>query len=133
MDKTPTAMAEIDKAFDATERAIKRETRWLPIIVSAAWGGSLGLVLWDVFTGDDGVGMGISHAIILAFAIFQTWVFWDADARRRTENLKYQTAAGILDEMVAEHRWVWEHTGSAGSVSLRAPYTDDDEDDGTEK
>ncbi len=131
MSSDNTAITKINAAFQDMARTIRRETIWLPVIVSVAWGGSLGLVLWDSFTGDDGVGMGVSHAIILVFAIFQTWTFWDLDARRRVENLKYQTAAGLLDRLADEHGWTWGETDEPGSVCLDSPHREDPDDEVT--
>lgn len=131
MSSDNAAIAEINAAFEDMASTIRRETIWLPVIVSAAWGGSLGLVLWNAFTGDDASGWGISHAIILVFAIFQTWTFWDLDARRRVENLKYQTAAGLLDRLADEHGWTWGESDEPGSVSLNSPHRKDPDDEVT--
>lgn len=120
-------MDVIDDAFSTLERTIKRETLWLPVVVSIAWGGSLGLLLWDLFTGDE-IGMGISHAIVLTFAILQVWIFWDVDARRRVALLKYETAARILDPLVTEYGWTWEETEEPNSVALESPRREEMED-----
>lgn len=131
MSEHRTATAEINDAFEGVERTIKRETVWMPAVVSIGWGTSLGLVVWHIFTGDGGSGWGIAHAIILAFAIFQVWTFWDVDARRRVENLKFQTAANILDEMMKERGATWVQTGEEGSISVEFPGPDTDEEDET--
>jgi hypothetical protein len=126
--------AEIGAAFEGMERTIKRETVWMPIVVSVAFGTSLGLVLWNTFTGGDESGWGISHAIILVFAILQVWTFWDLDARRRTLALKYDTAAGLLDHTVEHGGWTWGESKEVGSVELnREPEDTDEEDETTEK
>lgn len=117
--RTGDSMREINAGFSEMERIIKRETIWLPVFTSVAWAGCLGILLWQAFTGEGWSVAG--HCIILAFAIFQVWTFWDVDARRRVANLKYETAAGLLDHFVAEEGWEWGDSEKPGSVSLKAP------------
>lgn len=122
-----SSMKEINAGFDALERTIRRESAWLPGIVSAVYGLSMGLVIWGGFTG-EGWNV-ISHVIVIAFAVMMTWFYWDVDARRRVAVLKYQTAAGLLDHLVEEYDWKWEPCEEAGSVSLHAPEAHKDDDD----
>lgn len=131
-EDTNTAREEINAGFDPLERRIRREGLWVPLFTSVAWTGSLGLVIWSGFTG-EGWDV-LSHAIILVFAIMMVWFYWDTESRRRIAAMKYDTAVGLLDHLAKEYGWTWEKTDEAGSVSLHAPESEeDDEPADTEK
>jgi hypothetical protein len=123
-----TSETEINAGFDSMERTIKRESLFVPVVVTVGYGASMALVAWDGIT-NSGWGV-ISHLITLAFVIAMAWFYWDVDAKRRTNALKFQTAAGLLDHLVKEYDWKWEECEEAGSVSLHAPdaHEDDEED-----
>jgi len=123
-----TSMEEINANFTAVERTIRRESLVVPIIVSVGYGAALVMVAWQAAFEDGGWGS-LSHLITLAFVIMLAWFYWDTDARRRVMALKYETAAGLLDHLVKEYDWKWEECDEAGSVSLHAPGSHEDDDD----
>lgn len=131
MSEPTTSEQEINAGFDSMERTIKRQSLFVPVVVSVGYGASLVLVAWD---GVSNSGWGVlSHMITLAFVIALAWFYWDVDAKRRVNDLKFQTAAGLLDHLVEEYDWKWEECDEAGSVSLHAPEAHEDDDEDAEK
>ena len=133
MSKTgEVSKKEIQDAYTTVERSIKRTTLWLPIVVSLAWGisGVLGVHQLIAHGSRD---MVVSYVLMAVFAVFQTWVFWDLDARRRTLAMKYDVATGFLDHLAEHGGWEWGESTEPGSVALRLKSSEEDEESETEE
>ena len=126
-DEITQAEKVIDAGFRSQLNAIRKRTLFFPLFVTAAFGGSAIMRIWMAVA--DRTWDSASGIVDAIFAVLVCWLLWDEGARRQVIKMKYEAAAGMLHHVATEHGWTWEDGKEPSSVSLKSPYTGDEEED----